>query len=153
MLYILSCFLCSLLVRFLLPLICTLLRVAHAPGVPLLPFSILSAPVVLPSVCVLTLLFSLSCTYIETYGNPYLLFFLVLALSLSLSCRLPASLLSRCSGSDDTSLSSSLLPLPHRECIFSLLCCCLLALCLGAKYLFSPRGATPSVSSSASDGW
>jgi hypothetical protein len=38
MLYILSCFLGSLLVRFLLPLICTLLRVAHAPGVPLLPF-------------------------------------------------------------------------------------------------------------------
>jgi hypothetical protein len=38
MLYILSCFLCPLLVRFLLSLICTLLRVAHAPRVPLLPF-------------------------------------------------------------------------------------------------------------------
>jgi hypothetical protein len=38
MLYILSCFLGSLLFRFLLPLICTLLRVGHAPGVPLLPF-------------------------------------------------------------------------------------------------------------------
>jgi hypothetical protein len=45
--------------------------------------------------------------------------------------RLLATLLSRCSGSDDTSPSSSLLPLC--ECI-----------------LLPPRGATPSVSSSSS---
>jgi hypothetical protein len=152
MLYILSCLLCSLLVRFLFSVICTLLWVAHAPGVTLLPFLYSLLQSSFPSVHVLTLLSSLSCTYIETYENRYLLLFLVLVLSLSLFCRLPASLLSRCSGSDDTSPSSSLLSLPHCECILSLLCCCLLALCLGAEYLFPPREATPSVSSSASDG-
>jgi hypothetical protein len=73
----------------------------------------LPAPVVLPSIHVLPLLSSLSCTNIEIYGNHYLLLFLVLVLSLSLSCRFPASILSSCSGSDDTSPSSSLLPLPH----------------------------------------
>jgi hypothetical protein len=123
--------------------------------------STLSAPVLLPSVHVPTLRLSLSCTYVETYwntygntyGNLYFLLFLVFALSWSLFCRLPASLLSRCSGSDDTSPSSSLLPLPHCDGILSLLCCCLLALCLGDEYLFPPRGVTPSVSLSASDGW
>jgi hypothetical protein len=82
-----------------------------------------------PSVHVLTLLSSLSFTYIETYGNHYLLLFLVVVLSLSLFSRLAANLLSRCSGSDDTSPSSSLLPLSHSECI-----------------LLPPRGATSSVS-------
>jgi hypothetical protein len=88
-LYIIS-FLHALLVRFLLPLIHTLLRVAHAPGVPLLPFLYCLLQSSLPSVHVLTLRLSLSCTYRETYENTYGNFIFCFSSSLLCPCPCPA---------------------------------------------------------------
>jgi hypothetical protein len=122
-LYILSFLLCSLLVHFLLSVICILLRVFPVPGVTPLPFSTpCSSRPFHPSV---------SSPSSPHSPLPILkpMGIVIFCFSLSLFCPCPFSL-TRCSGSDDTSPSSSLLPLSHSECI-----------------PLPPRGATSSVSS------